>query len=475
MPNVFISSNENRDLFKDAIIKYLNGTNDIKTTKTTLRDACTYQTVEIDAKTFAKNISLVANPTDQEFDPKIVGILRHLKMDTRKSTYTDQGINNLYDLLRKQKDRDIEYLIELIDDLQPAVPWVHYIYRPTLATIGVLSFCYIQPQYFWVAIDWIIDTLPVVYHWVYHYVVQLHNLPVIGMGMQIIWLLYYLNHAFEHGLDPSQERIRALVFRAIALSLNFMAHMLSYWALGTLSLAPALLFFTSSLVGVIESIHTYWTQKPLETTRYSDVHSKAWEVRYHHTQDRNYNFFLIRLIYTLTISALLVAWTILPPSVIFTMTYMLTMWFVTLIKDYCINAIKHLSADKEQIAILGIYTAHAHTAAQQMERDKETFRTNATKIIQKFSNDPEKQNILHNEMLKLLQVNPFVLKTAEDMFKNDAELCDKYNFSPSPQHHPGSASKFSLYATPQRTNSQRLEMGSAVRTKLNFGLGADNN
>lgn len=468
MPNVFISSDENRDLFKDAIINYLNGTNDIKTTKTALRDACTYQTVEIDAKTFAKNIPLLTNPTDQELDPKIVEVLRHLKMDTRKATYTDQGINYLYDLLRKQKDKDIEYLMELIDDLQPTVPWVHYIYRPALVTIGVLSFCYVEPQYFWATIDWIMDMLPVVYHWVYHYVVQLHNLPVIGMGMQIIWLLYYLNNTFEHGLDPSEERIRALVFRAIALSLNFMAHMLSYWALGTLSLAPALLFFTSSLVGVIESIHAYWTEKPLETTRYPDVHSKAWEVRYHCKQDRNYRFFLIRLIYAITISALLVAWTVLPPSVIFTMTYMLTMWFVTLIKDYCINAIKHLFANKEQIAVLGVYTANAHTAAQQMEKDKETFRTDALKIIQSFANDVNKQSILQTEMLALMQTTPFVLSTALAMFKHNADWCRKYDVSPSPQagNRPNTiVSPLSMY-TPQRKDNK--EIGS-VR-KLNFSL-----
>lgn len=140
MRTVFFSTDENRSLFIEAIIKYLNGTHDIKNTKNALHLACTYETDEIDAKTFAKKIRLFKNSTDTELDPQIVEILRHLNLDTEKRTYTDQGIIYLYDVLRKQKDKDLEYLIELIDDIQPSgLPRIYYILPPAVGAIGFLG------------------------------------------------------------------------------------------------------------------------------------------------------------------------------------------------------------------------------------------------------------------------------------------------------------------------------------------------
>ena len=442
MPTVFLSSDENRREFKASIIKYLNGTNDIKNTKNTLHLACTYQTVEIDAKTFAKNIPLCTNPNDAELDPQIVEILHHLNLDTNKRTYTDQGINYLYDLLRKQKDKDLEFLIELIDDVQPSVPTIYYVLRPTLGIIGVLSFCYLQPQYFWLAVDWIIDMLPVIYHWIYHYVIQLHNLPVIGMSMQVIWLIYYLNKTFEHGLDPSDEKIRTLICRTIALSLNFIAHLITYWAAGTLTLAPALFFLASSLVGVAESIYFYYMQKTPVITEDSDVHARAWEARFHVRRDRDFYLFIIRLIYALTISALLVAWTTLPPSAIFTMAYMLTMWLITFLKDYYISDRKYHYANREQTAVEAIYSAETHNLASQMEADRQTFKREVLERIDQFK-DFTKQGILRTEMLSQLQKNPFRLEEARAAFKRVETICTEHDISPKPN----------LTSTPLRRNS----------------------
>lgn len=472
---------ENSTLFKEAIIDYLSGKNDIKETKQALRFACTDDTVETDAKSFAKKIRLCNKSSDLDLDPQIVTILRHLKMDTHKRTYNDQGIIYLYDLLRKQKERDIEDLLELIDEQQPPVHWLHYIYRPTLAVIGVLGFCYMEPQYFWLALDWIIDMLPVIYHWVYHYVVQLHNLPVIGMSMQIIWLLYYLHHTFEHGLDPTEERIRTLTFRFAALSLNFLAHLLTYWALGTLSLAPAILFFTSSLVGIAESIYTYWNQKQIQTTSQNpDVHTKAWQARYHHKQDRNFNLFLIRLTYTVTITALLVAWTALPASPIFTMAYMLSMWLLTLIKDYCISIRKKHYANEEQKAVKDIYIADQHTAAQKMEEDKQTFQTETLKLINKFNDQKDKYQMLHAKLAELMQTNPFKLEESRKIFKISYDLCRQYNFTPSPQQGThsllsGAIREFGIYnnQTPSRLNKREPSAPTSI-TRMQLTFSEDN-
>ncbi len=433
MPEIFISTEDNRHQFKEAIIKYLNGTLNISETKHAMRLACTYRTEEIDAKRFAKNIPLFNNPTDTNLDSDIIKILTHLNRPTQKKYYTDLGINSLYDLITRQKEKDLDYLIEMIDDCNPSVSWFNYIYRPTLAVIGLLSFSYLQPQYFWIAIDWVTDMIPVIYHWLYHSIVQLHNLPVIGMGMQITFLLYYLNSTFEHGLDPSEERTRTLLFRAISLALNFLAHLITYSAAGTLSWLPASIFIASSLVGIVESIYSYWVQKPLDAipTNMSTVHSKAWEIRHQYHLARNRNFFLIRLIYAISISSLVLAWTVLTPSVILTMAYMLSMGLAFLIKDYCITLIKHRSANAEQIAVLGIYNSPHFNPARKIEADKEEFRQYATEVFKKFDDRTDKQSALYSQMFVLMKRDPFVLDECKTAFDSCVQVCDTLTPSPA--------------------------------------------
>lgn len=450
MPGIFISTEDNRHQFKEAIINYLNGSLNVSETRHAIHLACTYGTEEIGAKRFAKNIPLFNKNTDIALDPDIVKILTHLNQPTQKRYYTERGINSLYALITKQKEKDLNYLIEVIDDAAPPIPWFDYIYRPTLAAIGLLSFSYLQPQYFWIAIDWVTDMIPVIYHWLYHSIVQLHNLPVIGMGMQIILLLYYVNSTFEHGLDPSEERVRILLFRFISLALNFLAHLISYWAAGTLSWLPASIFIASSLVSIVESIYSYWVQNPLTITtdNIATVHTKAWEIRYQYQVERNNNFFLIRLIYAISISSLVLAWTVLTPSVILTMAYMLSMWLAFLIKDYCVTLIKHRSANAEQKAVLAIYDSNEFNPARKIEADKETFTRYATEICNKFEDDTAKQKALHNQMFDLLKSNPFVLDECKIAFDSCISFYDK--LSPSPTRAYSLFSSSNNMITPMR-------------------------
>ena len=455
MSNVFISSLENRERFKDAIIAYLNGTYDINETRHNIRLACKYQTVEIDAKSFAKTIPLYSKNTDKELDPQIVEILRHLKMDTKKSTYTNAGITSLYDLLRTQKERDVDYLMDdLIDDLQPSVPWFNYVYKPALFAIGILSFSYIQPEYFWMAIDWVMDIIPVVYHWLYHYVVQLNNWPVIGMGMQFAWLTYFVRSTFQHGLEPSQDKLRTLLFRTIALTLNFLGHMLSYGTAGTLTWAPALFFIGSSLVSIIESIYFYATQKSPDLNG-TDVHTKAWQMRHTYKLERNFNYFVVRIIHAITISSLLIACTVLPSSLILTMTYTLSLSLATLIKDYCIGIIKHRSASAEQLAVLGIYNSPEFNPERKITNDKNMFQAEAGKIIDTFSDNPVKQNALRLKMVEQLDCNSFSFDRSIEIFKNCADFYDYCSPSPQPST-PAYTNRFKFGGTPSRSAIRNL-------------------
>lgn len=444
MPEVFISTEENRQLFKAAIVHYLNGTNNVAQTKHDIRLACTYRLIKIDAKTFAKNIPLFDNATDETLDPDIIRILNHLKLPTHKTHYTNLGINSLYELLTKQKEKNLDYLVELIDESYPNVHWFNYAYRPLLLSIGVLSFSYLQPQYFWMAIDWIIDMMPVVYHWVYHYVVQLNNLPIIGMGMQLILILYYLNSTFEYGLDPSEERTRNLFFRTIAIALNFLAHLITYWAAGTLSWVPATIFIISSLVSIVESIYSYHTQKSEKpgAPQANDVHGKAWGARYEKECERNKHFFLIRLIYATTISSLVLAWTLLAPSVILTMAYMLSMWLAFLIKDYCISLIKHRSADAEQLAVLGIYTSPESNPAGKIEADKAEFQQYAMSVLSRFQ-DEQTQNNLRTDIIEILSQTPFVLQNGKKEL-DTCVRCYEKAVTPSPSAQSLSTSQYSM-------------------------------
>ena len=455
----FIITPANQSLFKETILKYLNGTSTVDETRNNMRLACMNQGDSISAKQFAQSIRL-DDDSNTSLDPTIIKILEHLKMTTQKSHYSQEGIATLYDLIRKQKDQDLDYLIEMIDELYPTVPMLKYIYRPALFTIGILSFSYLQPQYFWMAIDWVTDILPVAYYWLHHNVVQLNNWPIIGMGMQIAWLAYYLRYTFQHGLDPSDERVRTLTFRAFALTLTFLGHLLSYSAAGAFSWGPALFFIASSLVSIVESIHFYVTQKDQTPPALNaDVHRKALHIRQTHIQGRNFYYFLVRLIHAIAITALLIFCTLLPSSLILTITYTLSLSLSFLIKDYCIELIKQSTVNSEQTAVASHYHEHENSLDKEKEKEKAKFQEYATKIILSYSDDQQKQFVLRAQMNDFLASTDFVYGIASKDFNRCVTVAD--GVSPSPQSNtqtPLSKSRYALHSNSQQTTPSRVRL-----------------
>lgn len=453
----YIISPANQDLFKDSVLKYLNGTYTIDETRNSMLSACKYQSHRISAKALAKSIELSAR-NEPSLDPQIAEILLHLKMKTQKRHYVENGILSLYDLLREQKNKNLDYLLEMIDDVYPPPPLFNYIYRPAVITIGILSFSYLQPQYFWMAIDWVIDILPTTYYWLQHYVVQLNNWPVIGMSMQIAWLIYYVHYTFQHGLDPSNERIRNLTFRAIALTFTFLGHLLAYSAGGSLSWGPALFFIAGSMVSIVESIYFYATQGPARFTQNPDVHSQAQDIRHKKTQDRNFYYFLVRLIHAIAITALLLICTVLPPSLILTMVYTLTLSLSFWLKDVCIEHIKYTTGNDEQAAIATHYKDHENTLEKKREEQKGEFQKYATAIIVNYNHDPAKQVALREEMQVLLGKDNFSLQNAKEIFSHCITYGDKV--SPSPQSQSISQSIFGFH---NKTPNKALGAGTPLR------------
>ncbi len=458
----FIITPANQTSFKETVLNYLNGKLTIDETRNYMRLACTNQGDSISAKQFAQSIRL-DDDSNTSLDPTIIKILEHLKMNTQKKVYAEQGIATLYDLIRKQKELDLDYLIEMIDELYPTVPLLKYIYRPALFTIGILSFSYIQPQYFWMAIDWVTDILPVAYYWLHHNVVQLNNWPIIGMGMQIAWLAYYLRYTFQHGLDPSDERVRTLTFRAFALTLTFLGHLLSYSAAGALSWGPALFFIASSLVSIVESIHFYQTQKDQKTRpANADVHTTALHIRQKYIQDRNFYYFLVRLIHAIAITSLLIFCTILPSSLILTITYTLSLSLSFLIKDYCIELIKQRAVNLEQLAVASHYDEHENSLDIEIEKEKTKFQDYASKIILSYSDDKQKQLVLRDQISDLLASTDFVYKSAVRDFARCVTVAE--GVSPSPQSNtqtPVSRSRYTLHSNQRQTTPSRMRLADA--------------
>lgn len=470
---VFTIFESNRNLYKDAILAYLSGEKNINETKLALHTASTYQTTTIHAKVFAKHIPLYTEPTDRELDPKIIKILQHLQQPTGKAYYTDKGIHSLYDVLRKIKDKDIEYLIELIDNHEPITPWFYYIFKPAVVLISVCTFSYLQPQYFWLTIDWIQDFLPVIYHWLYHYAVQLNNWPIIGMTTQIGWLYYYLRYTFQHGLDPTIEKIRTLLFRTLALSLTFLGHLFAFWAAGTLSWAPAAFFIGSSIVGIIESIYFYTTQrKPVSLEEDSDVHTIAWQARHNFKIERNHYYFLVRLIHAIAISGLLVACTLLPPSLFLTMTYTISLSLAFLVRDYCIELIKHRSAAAEQIAVAAIYSSPDLNPERRREEDISAFQKYVAEFLGQYQDERDeseknKRETLQATALTLMQKPNFTLESAKEIFKNCAEVANKVSPSPQQPSHLLSQSRYSFTGrSPARRNLSAADYTPVHGTSL---------
>ncbi|HVT62729.1 MAG TPA: hypothetical protein VHD33_04490 [Legionellaceae bacterium] len=431
MPTVFISEEANRSLFKQAIIHFLNGTNDINKTEYDIKLACTYREIKIDAKSFCQNIPLSAKATDPTLDPQIIEILRHLKLPIAKKNYTDVG--SLYDLLIRHETEETEYLIHLIDSSRPTLPLIDYLRWPMLSSIALLGLCYLKPQYFWSNLDWIIDVIPSLYQWLYHYFVQLNHLPLLGMSAQIGLLAYYLRYdTFENGWDPSAKKIRALMFRAWALTLNFGAHWISYAAAGTLPLLPALIFVTSSFVDMIPSFTSYWTEPPIEKKdTYKTPHDKAFDVRRQYTLERKRLILLYQSLIAIMVSALILTVAALPSNVFLTMAYMVSMWFAMLVKDYLITSIKHQSAHAQRLAILGIYTSKEFTSEKLIQTAKNEFTLYAEEKLKTCSGD--KLTKCNQEMNDLLAAEPFDLDIAKERF--GYFMADYDKISPSKQNH----------------------------------------
>ncbi|MCR9192979.1 MAG: hypothetical protein NXI01_10075 [Gammaproteobacteria bacterium] len=457
---VFFATPDNQFQFKKAIIDHLSGEHKtLHETAEAIRSACIFGTVKIDARVFCKNIPLSESVEDQELDSNIGEILKHLNLPRDKASYA--RITSLYDLLQQQDH--MEDLIALIDNTHPIQPWLHYVKLPMIVTIGVLGFCYLQPQYFWATIDWITNTLPSAYHWLYHYIVQLNNLPIIGMAVQIGILLYYLNATFENGLDPSEDKVRELMFRSAAIALNFFAHLVSFWAAGTLPLFPALLFVSSSLVGIVESIYTYRLHKRQEESEQAvkNAFTESFKARDASSVQRNKHILLVRGVYALAITSMVIAVSILTPSVILTMAYMMSMWLAYLVQDYAISSIKKKSADTLQLAIHNIYHSPEYNYAALIAQDKAAFQAYVNEIIEN-TKESSKKDLLLSEMAVQLATEPFDLEKSKHIINSIPRILEQY--SPGAMlnqgNYAGLIASMSSLITPQR-----LGVSSARKSK----------
>lgn len=449
MPNIIIAPDKDTVTeFKQCIIKYLEGM-DIATTKLTLRKICTTaEGIEYSAKGLCKAIA-IRPKNSQTLDEDIKNILRHLSLPTESAPYTDTP--SLYHLLRRLRHEGHERLdciLELIDNTKTPSAWLDHASRPLITAIGLLSFCYIQPQYFWNTLDWLIEISPIAYHWVYDYAAQLNTLPLVGMGVQLLWLWYYLNDTYEYGTDISEERIRHLLFKTLNISLNFFAHLISYWAAGTLPLLPAILFISASCVDMIKSLTSAWYQPQPNGRLPQDptLHDKANDAGFKHIPGRNHRVLLIECIYASAVTVLVILWCTLPPSVILTMIYMLSMLLTSLVKDLLITTFKNESNNDLQTTLTAIYSVEARATEQQ--KQKAAFKAFAVdKITPKRGDDAQRDSLL-SKMESIVADEHFELDKAKSAFD---EFIANYNtISNSILATPGTGRGRSLFSTPQR-------------------------
>jgi hypothetical protein len=357
--NVFLATAEKQIVFKTAIIEYLQGYS-IDNTRKKLLLACTSEAgVQIDAKTMAQNISIL-DPSNTKFDEQVSAILLHLNQDPTPEDYTTKKLKSLHDLLKQENKQNLDHLIELIESIQSPTPLLDYFYVPSLAILASASFWYVLPEYFWEAIAWLGKSIEELAQWLHHNVIQLNKWPLIGMGMQIAWLVYYLRNTFQYGLEPSEEKITALTFQTIALMLNFLGHFLAFNAAGLLSWGPALCFIASSLVSVVENLYQVLCHLFRTTTDNApsseNTHSRAVAERNQSKIDNHYKFCTYKLIHAAVVATLLITVTLLPPHLLLTIAYTLSLSLFTMLKNHCISSHKEESATRLQQTIKAIYS-----------------------------------------------------------------------------------------------------------------------
>ena len=407
---VFIVNEENKNAFTQAVLDYLHGCS-VQETKQKITAACQNNGDTIGAKQFCQVLRFSPASPDLLLNKKFSSIYSHLQLEPQESNN-----GSLYDILR---NRQLDNLIEIIDNIHPDTPLIYFIYPPAILTLGILGFSYLQPQFFWSVVDWLIDSFPEIYHWINQYAIQMNHWPVIGMGLQVFWLAYYLYDTVKNGWDPSNQKIFSLLFRIAALTLSFIGHMLTFWAGGVLYWGPALCFIASSVVNIIENISFFLTPSEPDLEDNASEHTKAFYHRQRVKHSRNYEILVAKLIYAIVMTILLVISTLLPPNLFLTMFYTLSLALAFLIRDHAIQEITKKSADDEQSQVKDSY---------QVSDKEQFFQESTNKYLS--GNHHNRSDRISKQISEIANAENFEIKQA----RKDIDLFMQgfVNGSPSP-------------------------------------------
>ncbi len=417
--------------FKELIIRYLEGDHLIKkpygrdtslSIEDELKRLCTSMNhASIDAKTLCHLVDVTA---EGQFDKDIIAILNHLEMPTEIEDYIGSTAS-LYDLLsrlRNEGHERLDSLLELIENTRYKRNWRDHLTTPALTMLGIVTFCYGEPDLFWNALDWVTYTTPLIYHWFYQHIVEFHNLPILGMIGQVGWGLHYLINTFEYGFNQSDKRIRNWMFNTLAVMLNFSAHLISYWAAGALPLLPAFVFILSAWVDIVKNFYNTWQEKTPTPNQQSSRHRNATCISMAQIKARDKQILIANCIHAAAVTTLILASYFLTPSIILTITYTLAIWIGLFMKDRHTKKIQQIYANEIQKKLRDHYKS---ASTPNEASDREDFGHYAQKLLSKIEQNSQK--LLGCTQFKdvLLKVKPFYLLHSKQDFKS---FCNHWDF-----------------------------------------------
>ena len=409
--------------FKRLIVRYLEGDHLVKkpygrdtslSIEDELKRLCTsINQASIDAKTLCH---LVDVTLEGQFDEDTIAILEHLEMSTAVEDYigSTASLYHLLSRLRNEGHERLDSLLDLIENTRYKRDWRDGLTTPALTVLGIVAFCYVEPNLFWSALDWLTFTTPLIYHWFYQHIVEFDNLPILGMLGQVGWGLYYLINTFEYGFNQSDKRIRNWMFNTLAVMLNFSAHLISYWAAGALPLLPAFVFILSACVDIVKTFYNAWQEKTPTPDQKSSPHQNATFISMAQIKTRDKQILIANCIHAAAVTTLILASYFLTPSIILTITYTLAIWIGLFLKDSYTKKTQQTCANEIQNQLRKHYKKYQ---APTPNSDRQEFENYAEKLLSNIDRNSKK--LLHWTQYKdnLLKEQPFNLSSCKNRFK----------------------------------------------------------
>jgi hypothetical protein len=394
---------EQRDDLKKIVLDYLVHGSDLDNVGWLLKNRSTkyknnfssckklFQAVPISVKEALDDpliIAILASTEDPDGD-KNARLRRKLLNKSR----------NLFELLTNiyhRGNHQLGHLLKLIESTYPQRNWTLSFILGAFLTAGFAGVFYFKPEYGDNILSWLRQTFPTVLKWIGKTFSLLKNIPLLGVAWHAAFLIGDWIYTFKKG--TATFKLNRLLFNTLNAGFIITAYSLTYLAMGIMT-APAaiLLILGSGTIDVLGSAFNLWyVPKPIPLSKEqkeSWKHVAAYE-RANNLYRQLWRSFWVKLGAAILITAAVILWYSLPPTLILSLSCLVFGWLVTLARVSILRTSKIEHAQKLQASIHAIevrktpdlvpcVTYEQKELAKQVAKQKEQIERLEKKLLSK--------------------------------------------------------------------------------------------